>query len=56
MDFMTGLFLLSMSVFTTRSELRKVLFLELYVTFLFVHEISREPLKRFVPNSQGRRV
>ena len=38
--------------FTTRSVLRKVLFL----TFLFVYEISREPLNRFTPNSQGRRT
>jgi len=36
---------------TARSELRKVLFLALSVTFLFVHEISR-----FAPNSQGRRA
>ena len=28
----------------------------LSVTFLFVHEISREPLNGFAPNSQGRRV
>ena len=38
------------------SELRKVLFLALSVTFLFVYEISREPLNGFAPNSQGRRV
>jgi len=25
-------------------------------TCLFVYEISREPLNRFVPNSQGRRI
>jgi len=43
--------------FTTRSELRKVLFLTpLVCGFLFVYEISREPLNGFVPNSQGRRV
>jgi len=35
---------------------RKVLFLALSVTFLFVHEISREPLNRIAPNSQGRCV
>jgi len=33
-----------MPLFTTRSELRKVSFLALSVTFLFVYEISREPL------------
>jgi len=44
------------SLFTTRSELRDVLFLALSVTFLFVYEISREPLNGFSPNSQGRRV
>ena len=38
------------------SELCKVLFLALSVTFLFVYEISREPLNGFAPNSQGRRV
>ena len=36
--------------------MRKVLFLALSVTFLFVHEISWEPLNEFAPNSQGRRV
>jgi len=45
-----------LAVFTTRSELRKVPFLALSVTFLFVHEISREPRNGFAPNSQGRRV
>jgi len=39
-----------------RSELLKVLFLALSVTFLFVYEISREPVNGFVPNSHGRRV
>jgi len=39
-----------------RSEVRKVLFLALSVTFLFVYEISREPPNGFAPNSQGRRV
>jgi len=33
--------------FTARSELRKVMFLALSVTFLFVYEISREPLNGF---------
>ena len=32
------------------------MFLALSVTFLFVYEISREPLNEFVPNSQGRCV
>jgi len=43
-------------IFTARSELHKVLFLSLSVTFLFVYEISPEPLNGFVPNSQGRLV
>jgi len=44
-------------VFTTRSELRKVVFLAPSVCgFLFVYEISRELLNRFVPNTHGRRV
>jgi len=46
-------------VITARSELRKVLFLALArqsVSFLFVYEISREPLNGFAPNSHGRRV
>jgi len=38
---------------TARSELRKVLFLALW---LFVYEISREVVNRFAPNSHGRRV
>ena len=38
-------------LFTAHSELRKVLFLALSVTFLFVYEISREPLNGFAPNS-----
>ena len=41
---------------TARSELCKVLFLALSVTFLFVYEISREPLNGFAPNSHGRLV
>jgi len=42
---------------TTRSELRKVLFLALSVcVLLFAYEISREPLNGFAPNSHGRRV
>jgi len=40
------------SAFTARSELRKVLFLALSVTILFVSEVSREPLNGFAPNSQ----
>jgi len=39
-------------LFTGRSELRKVLLLTLSMTFLFVYEISREPLNGFAPNSQ----
>jgi len=39
-----------------RGELRKVLFLALSVTFLFVYKISCEPLNGFAPNSHGRRV
>jgi len=38
------------------SELQKVLFLALSVTFLFVCEISLEPLNEFASNSQGSRV
>jgi len=41
---------------TTRSELCKVLFLALSVTFLFVYEIPQEPLNKFVLNSYGRHV
>jgi len=41
---------------TARSELRKVVFVALSVTFLFVHKISPELLNGFAPNSQGRRV
>ena len=44
------------AVVTTRGKLRKVLFLALSVTSLFVYEMSREPLRGFAPNSQGRRV
>jgi len=47
-------FTITLLVFTARSELREVLFLALSVTFLFVYEISREPLNGFAPNSQGR--
>ena len=43
-------------VVTARSELHKVLFLALSITFLFVYEISPEPLNGFSPNSHGRRV
>ena len=39
-------------LFIARSELRKVLFLALSVTFLFVPQISREPLNGFASNSQ----
>ena len=42
--------------FTACSELCMVLFLTLFVTFLFVYEISSEPLNGFMLNSQGRRV
>jgi len=46
-----------MLLITARSELRKILFLAPSVCgFLFVCEISREPLNRFSPNSHGRRV
>jgi len=41
---------------TACSELHKVLFLALSVTFLFVYEISPELLNGFAPNSHGRRV
>ena len=44
------------TLFTARSELHKLLFLALSVTFLFAYEISREPLNGFGPNSQGRRA
>jgi len=43
-------------VITACSELPKVLFLALSVTFLFVYEISQQPLNGFAPNSQGRCV
>ena len=33
-----------------------ILFIALYVTFLFVPQISREPLNGFAPNSHGRCV
>jgi len=39
-------------VFTACSELRKVF--GSVCDFLFVYEISREPLNGFTPNSQGR--
>ena len=42
------------AVISARSQLHKVLFLALSVTFLFVYEISREPLNGFAPYSQGR--
>jgi len=45
-------------VFNTRSELWKVMFSEpsCSLWFLFVCEISREPLNGFAPNSHGRHV
>jgi len=43
-----------LSVFTARSELRKVLFWALSVTFLFMYDIPRDPLNGFAPNSQGK--
>ena len=47
-------------IFTACSELHKVLFLALSVTFLFVFclymKYLRELMNRFVPNSHGRRV
>jgi len=42
--------------FTAGSELRKVLFLALSVTSLFVYEISREPPNGFAPTLHRRRV
>ena len=45
------------NVFTTCSELRKVLFLAPSVCgFLLVYKISREPLNGFASNSHGRHV
>jgi len=46
---------LSLQFFTARSELREVVF-GAVCDFLFVYEISQEPLNRFPPNSQLRRV
>ena len=45
-------------VITARSELRKIEFLALSVTFFDCvgYEISPEPLNGFAPNSQERRV
>ena len=43
-------------VFTARSELCKVLFLALSLTFLYVYDISGELLNGFAPYSQGRCV
>jgi len=45
-----------MKLFTTHSELHKVLFLVLSVTFLFVYELSLEPLNGYAPNSHERRL
>ena len=39
-------------IITAHSELRKVLFLALCVTFLFVYEISLKLLNGLVPYSQ----
>ena len=48
---------MSTSFITAHSELHKVLFLAPWVCgFLFVYEISHEPLNGFAPNSQGDRV
>jgi len=51
-------FIILFFIITARSELWKVLFLAPSVCgfFLFVYEISREPLNGFAPNSPGRRV
>jgi len=49
-----GFFLSQAIIITARSELQKVLIWRR--GFLFVYEISREPLNGFAPNSQGRRV
>jgi len=49
--------LIKQCLFTTHSEMRKVLFLASSVCgFSFVYEISPEPLNGFAPNSHGRRV
>jgi len=46
-----------MPIFTTHSELWKVLFLSPSVSgFLLVYEISLELLNGFVPNSHGRHL
>ena len=43
--------------FTARTELRKVLFLTMSVcAFLFVYEISREPLNAYALNLHGKHV
>jgi len=47
---------INVAVFAAHSELRKVLFLALSVTFLFVYEMSREPLNGYAPNSHGIRI
>ena len=46
----------SRHVFTAHTELRKVLFFGAACDFLFVYEISREPLNGFTPSSHGRRA
>ena len=43
-------------VYTARSELRKILFfLRRQAVFVFVYEISWQPLNTFAPISHGRR-
>jgi len=44
------------AIIAAHSELHKVLFLALSVTFLFDYEISQALLNGFAPNSQQRRV
>ena len=43
-------------IINAHSELWKVLFFGAVSLWLFVYEISLEPLNGFVPNSHGRRV
>jgi len=51
------LYRFQLRVFTARCGLRKVLFLAPSAcVFLFVYEMSREPLNGFAPNSHGRCV
>jgi len=45
------------TIISARSELRKVLFFgAVSLCFLFMYEISREPLNGFAPKSHERRV